>query len=422
VWSHVGPSPRTVAESGLPLALLEDLALKSLRMRDRPKLADLARILSLHTQLCEVVLDGLVRRKLAVIDSADSPMRAHFRFALTDEGKAAADDAVRRCAYVGPAPVSLEAYTRVVRAAADHRERPTPDQVREALAHLVLPDTVVEGVGQAYASGRPMMVYGPSGNGKTDIVVSVANSVGGSSLVPHALYGQGHIIEVFDAHLHVALLNAEIDRLDVDRRWREIKRPVAIAGGEMSGDALELTYDAVRNVHVAPLSVRAQGGVLVIDDLGRQRASLNSILNRWVQLMENGADTFALQSSEVITLPLDVMLIFSTNLMLADLMDEAYLRRISYKIPVENPAPDEFREITRRVCATLQFPLDDAGLNHLVQRVYAIPGLEPKSCYPRDIVQTMLDRAAYERREPRMTIEAVDRALRLYLGERAKVA
>jgi len=368
------------------------------------------------------VLDGLVHRKLAVIDSADSPMRAHFRFALTDEGKRAADDAVRRCAYIGPAPVSLEAYSRVVRAAADARDRPTPDQVRQALAHLVLPDTVVDAVGQAFASGRAMMVYGPSGNGKTDIVVSVANSTGGSSLVPHALYGQGHIIEVFDAHLHVAVVNAEVDKLDVDRRWREIKRPVAVAGGEMSGDALELSYDAVRNVHVAPLSIRAQGGVLVIDDLGRQRASLSSILNRWVQLMENGSDTFALQSSEVITLPLDVTLIFSTNLMLADLMDEAYLRRISYKIPVENPTPDDFREITRRVCATLRFPIDDSSLDHLVQRVYAIPDLEPKSCYPRDIVQTMLDRVTYEGSEPRMTIENIDWALRLYLGERARVA
>jgi hypothetical protein len=210
VWSHVGPAPRTVAEAGLPLSMLEELALKLLRARDRPKLSELARTLCLHVQLTEIILDGLVRRKLANIEAADSPMRAHFRFALTDQGKVAADDAMRRCAYSGPAPVPLDAYDRIVTSQASARVRPSPDQVRDALSHLVLPEATIDAIGQAYASGRPLMVYGPSGNGKTDVVVSVANAIEGSVLVPHALYGQGHIIEVFDGHLHVAVLNPEL--------------------------------------------------------------------------------------------------------------------------------------------------------------------------------------------------------------------
>ena len=419
IWSHVGPAPRTVAESGLPLSLLEDLTLKILRGRDRPKLAELARVLCLHTQLCEAVLDGLVRRKLATIDSADSPLRAHFRFALTEDGKAAADDAMRRCAYSGAAPVPLDMYTRVVNSQADARQRPEREHVRAALSHLVLPQSTVDAVGQAYASGRAMMVYGPSGNGKTDIVVSVANSIQGSALVPHALYGQGHIIEVFDARLHVSVLHGDIETADVDRRWREIKRPVAVAGGEMSGEALELSYDSIRNVHVAPLSVRAQGGILVIDDLGRQRASLASILNRWIQLMENGADSFALQSSEVITLPLDVTLVFSTNLVLAELMDEAYLRRISYKIPVQNPNADEFREIARRVCTAEGLPIEERWLDYLTKRVFSMPDVEPKSCYPRDIIQTVIDSARYMKSDAAVDAVTIDWALQLYLGERA---
>jgi hypothetical protein len=253
-------------------------------------------------------------------------------------------------------------------------------------------------------------------------VVSVANCIEGSVLVPFSLYGQGHIIEVYDAHLHVPVLNPDLDQADVDRRWREIKRPVAVAGGEMSADALELTYDSVRNVHVAPLSVRSQGGILVVDDLGRQRSSLNSILNRWIQLMENGCDSFALQSSEVITLPLDVTLIFSTNLVLADLMDEAYLRRISYKIPIQNPTPDEFKEITRRVGGAVGITVDEDALSYLVERLYSLPGVEAKSCYPRDLLQTVADHAMYHKREPVLDREAVDRALRLYLAERALAA
>jgi hypothetical protein len=242
----------------------------------------------------------------------------------------------------------------------------------------------------------------------------------GSALVPHALYAQGHIIEVFDAHLHVELLNSDLDRSDVDRRWREIKRPVAVAGGEMSGDALELSYDAVRNVHIAPLSVRAQAGVLVIDDLGRQRSSLEQILNRWIQLMENGADTFSLQSSEVITLPLDVTLVFSTNLSLERLMDEAYLRRISYKIPIRNPEPDEFRLIVERVAKAASLEIDRDALDYMIDRLYSTPGLEPKSCYPRDLIQTVIDNGRYHRSEPRLDRASVDWALTLYLGDRAQ--
>jgi predicted ATPase with chaperone activity len=421
-WEFIDPAPRTIAESGLPLSLLEDLVLKMLRGRDRRRIAEVARTLSVHQQLCEEVIDGLVRRKFATIESANSPLRSHYEFALTDEGRAVADDAMRRCSYVGPAPVPLDVYARTVRAQALARVKPTPQQVRASLAHLVLPETTVHAVGQAYASGRPLIVYGPSGTGKTDIVTSVAAAIEGSVVVPNALYGQGHIVELFDAHLHVPVVNADVEQMDVDRRWREIRRPVAVAGGEMTGDALELTYDSVRNVHVAPLSVRSQGGILVIDDLGRQRSSLQSILNRWIQLMENGEDTYAMHTGEVITLPLDVMLVFSTNLALSDLMDEAYLRRISYKIPVNNPTPEEFLEIASRVCGGLPIEFDEDGLRYLTERVYGIPGVEPKSCYPRDLIQTVVDSALYRNVPAALDRVSVDWALRLYLGERAEQA
>ncbi len=422
VWGHVGPSPRTVAESGLPLTLLEDLVLKVMRSRHRPRLAEVTHALCVHQQLCEEVIDGLVRRKLATVESADSVLRAHFRFGLTEDGKLHADDAMRRCAYVGAAPVPVEQYTSVVRSQQDARSRPTPEDVRASLAHLVLPELTVESVGQAYASGRPLIVYGPSGTGKTDIVVSVANAMRGSVLIPCALYGQGQIIEVLDAHLHVTVVNHAVQHADIDRRWREIKRPVAVAGGELSAQALELAYDAVRQVHVAPLSVRAQGGILVIDDLGRQRMSLQSILNRWIQLMENGSDTFALQSSEVITLPLDTTLVFSTNLALIDLMDEAYLRRITYKVPVRQPTPEEFMEIAVRACAHVGLEADADALCYLIERLYSLADVEPKSCYARDLIQTVVDTAVYHGREPRLDRDVVDWSLQLYLGERGQKA
>jgi predicted ATPase with chaperone activity len=421
-WQHADPAPRTVVETGLPLALLEELTLKVLRTRDRPRLTEIHRVMAIQQTVCEEVIDGLVKRKLVLAEAADSVLRAHFRFGLTEEGKTQADDALRRCSYVGAAPVPIDQYTRVVRAQQYARSRPTPEQVRQSLSHLVLPDFIVEAVGQAFASGRPLMVYGASGTGKTDIVVSVANAIDGSVLVPHALYGQGQIIEVLDAHLHVTVLNPELEQADVDRRWREIRRPVAVAGGEMGAEALELSYDSVRHVHVAPLSVRAQGGILVIDDLGRQRMSLQSILNRWVQLMENGADTFALHSSEVITLPFDTTLVFSTNLALDDLMDEAYLRRITYKIPVPLPTASEFLEIAGRACVASGLTATEGALTYLVERVFAMPGVEPKSCYPRDLIQTVIDTATYRGATPVLNRDVIDWSIRLYLGERGEQA
>jgi predicted ATPase with chaperone activity len=419
-WVHVDPAPRTIAEAGLPLTLLEDLALKVLRSRDRPGFTDVVKVLAVHQQLCQEVIDGLVRRKLASVESADSLMRTSFRYGLTEEGKAHADDAMRRCAYIGAAPVPIDQYTRVVRAQQQARPRPTPETVREALAHLVLPEVTVESVGQAFSSGRPLMVHGPSGTGKTDMVVSVANAMEGSVLMPQALYGQGQIIEVLDAHLHVSVLNPDLDHADIDRRWREIKRPVAVAGGEMSAEAMELTFDSVRRTHVAPLSVRAQGGVLIVDDLGRQRISLNVLLNRWIQLMENGADTFALQSSEIITLPLDATLVFSTNLALSDLMDEAYLRRITYKIPVKQPSPDEFRQIAARACETMGVVADEESIAYLTGRLYSLPDVEPMSCYARDLVQTVIDTATYYGRPVQLDRDVVDWSIQLYLGERGR--
>jgi hypothetical protein len=391
VWQHVDPAPRTFAEAGLPLPLLEDLALKILRTRERPTFTELTRVLAVHPLLCQDIIDGLVRRKLAAAEAADTIMRGHFRYGLTEEGKVQADDALRRCAYVGAAPVPVDVYTRVVTAQRNTKPRPTPEAVRSALAHLVLPEITIDSLGQAFASGRPLMVHGPSGTGKTDMVVSVANAIGGTVLVPAAIYGHGQIIEVLDAHLHVPVLNPDLEHADVDRRWREIKRPVALAGGEMSAEALELTFDSARKVHIAPLSVRAQGGVLIIDDLGRQRMSLSTILNRWIQLMETGADTFALQSSEIITLPLDATLVFSTNLELKDLMDEAYLRRITYKIPVRQPTKAEFREIAVRACANAGIEPGERALDYLVTRLFLLPDVEPMSCYARDLVQVIAD-------------------------------
>lgn len=433
---RVFEAPRTPTQTGVPFGLLEDLTLKHLRTLDRPRLLDLAEALCLHSPVAQEIVETLGRRKLVEVDSADSPLKLHYRYALTEAGKAIADEALRRCHYIGPVPVPIEQYTAAVLHQADERVRPDREQVRRALAHLVLSEETIDTIGQAYASRRPLMVYGPSGNGKSDIVLSVAGCIGGTVLIPYALYGQGHIIEVFDAQVHRPL-SAEVAGAGsadhglegtngarpegarrLDGRWREIRRPSIIVGGDMGAEALEMTFDSMRNVYKAPLSVRAQGGVLVIDDLGRRRVPIQTILNRWVQLMEQGYDSFSLQSSQVIRLPLDVTLVFSTNLTIEDLMDEAYLRRISYKIPISNPTREQFLEITRRVCDQKRVPYTEEALEYLARKLYDSGLFEPKGCYPRDLVQTIVDWAEYHGERPRVDTMTVERACKLYLGER----
>jgi len=272
------------------------------------------------------------------------------------------------------------------------------------------------------------MVFGPSGNGKTEIVTSIARVVAGTIVIPYSLYGHGQLIRVFDPDVHHAqdssarpsdgVLADESARHD--QRWMPVSRPTVMVGGNMGAEALEMTYDAVQGIHKAPLSVTAQGGVLIIDDLGRQKVSPKDILNRWVIMMEQGYDSFALSTSEIVRLPLDVTLIFSTNLTLQDLMDEAYLRRIAYKISIPDPDSSQLAEIAQRFCNHKGIRWSEDAVQYLIERLFA-PGLpKPRGCYPRDIITTVIDEAEFDGREPELSRESIHAACRMYFGTEAE--
>jgi predicted ATPase with chaperone activity len=349
-----------------------------------------------------------------------------FRYRLSDKGKAAAHEALSRSRYVGVAPVPIGAYNEIIAEQVRQFRRPPLDEIKKALEHMVLPERLIEVIGQAFFSRRALMIYGPSGNGKTDMVTSIARIVAGTVIIPYALYGHGQLIRVFDPDVHKSRVDEEpegdepllIDKASKhDRRWLPVHRPNVIVGGDMGAEALEMSYDATQGIHQAPLSVVAQGGVLVIDDLGRQKVSPKEILNRWVLMMEQGYDSFALSSSEIVRLPLDVTLVFSTNLTLADLMDEAYLRRIAYKIAIPDPTKDQLAEITRRFCAAKGLEWSEDAVEYLMGRLFA-PGMRPPhGCFARDIVTTVMDEAEFHGREPLLDRESIDTACLLYLGD-----
>ena len=423
-WTYVPPVPMTVKATGIPEPYLRELLFKALWAYDRPTVATISDVMGLHARVIDELIQGINREGLCDIESGTGQTGVQFRYRLNDKGKAAAHEALGRSRYVGIAPVPVAAYNVMVEEQIKRFKRPPLEDIRRALEHLVLPDRLIEVLGQAFFSRRALMIYGPSGNGKSDIVTSIARMVAGTVVIPYALYGHGQLIRVFDPDIHMSQVEdkAKSDGVwaDValrhDRRWLPVNRPTVIVGGDMGGEALEMTYDATQGVHNAPLSIVAQGGVLVIDDLGRQKIAPKEILNRWVIMMEQGYDSFALSSSEIVRLPLDVTLVFSTNLTVQELMDEAYLRRIAYKIAIPNPDREELEEITRRFCDQKQIKWSDETIRYLVDQMFALSLPPPRCCYPRDIITTVIDEAEFHGREPVLDKESIDTACTLYLG------
>jgi predicted ATPase with chaperone activity len=427
-WSHVPPAPMTIRDTGIPDSFLRELVLKTVWMYDKPSLSTLSEVTGLHSAVVDELVDGLKREGLCEVESQEAGQRIHFRYRPTDRGKAAAHEAMDRSRYVGVAPVPVSAYNDVVSEQVRRFRRPSLHEIRTALEHMVLPEYLVKELGQAFFSRRALMVFGPSGNGKTEIVTSIAKVVAGTIVIPYALYGHGQLIRVFDPEVHFAqddsskpargILADESARRD--RRWLPVNRPTVMVAGNMGAEALEMAYDAMQGTHKAPLSVVAQGGVLIIDDLGRQRVSPKEILNRWVVMMEQGYDSFALSTSEIVRLPLDVTLIFSTNLTVQDLMDEAYLRRIAYKIAIPDPDQAQLAEIARRFCDGKGIKWSEDSIQYLIERLFA-PGLpKPRGCYPRDIITTVIDEAEFDGREPAFDRESIHSACRMYFGTEAE--
>ncbi|MDP3766477.1 MAG: hypothetical protein Q8S13_00545, partial [Dehalococcoidia bacterium] len=280
-WSYVPAAPLNVAETGVPEPYLRELALKALWAHDKPTLATMSDIMGLHVAVVDELVSGLNREGLCDVDTMTAQATVQFRYRLTDRGKVGAQEALQRSRYIGVAPLSVSNYNDLVQEQIRRFKRPPLSEICEALQHLVLSDRLIEVLAQAFFSRRACMVYGPSGNGKTDIVTSIARTIAGTVIIPYALYGHGQLIRVFDPDVHLSQVNQERTSGGVwfdegwrhDRRWLPVSRPIVVVGGDMGADALEMSYDATQGVHNAPLSIVAQGGVLVIDDLGRQRIS-----------------------------------------------------------------------------------------------------------------------------------------------------
>jgi len=415
--------PRSIEETGMSRGFLSDLALKTIYAVG--ELSGQA----ISEQLCvpfsgvvEEALTYLKREQLVSITGAKGFDERAFRYSIASAGIDRVREALSRSQYIGPAPVTLEAYQQVMESQSIGSVTSTPQQVQEALSHLVVNPDMLMRIGPAVNSGRSIFLFGPPGNGKTVIAKAMGSMMAGEIFIPYAVEVDGHIIKVFDEMNHRAvndgddtLGRSEAGRLD--RRWVLISRPIMVTGGELTLESLDLVYDDTSKYYEAPFQMKANGGMFLIDDFGRQQVRPRDLLNRWIVPLETRVDYLTLHTGKKIEIPFDQLIVFSTNIDPKALVDEAFLRRIRHKIYVGNPSEREFYEIFRGVAAERDIPFDQDGFMYLMREYYLKAKRELRAVHPRDIADQIIDIARYQDLEPRLSEELIDQACNAYFVE-----
>ena len=416
------PSPTTLEATGLNQDLFVQLILKQLHFSGELTGIELARRLGVEFSVIDPALDFIKRLHQCEIVGGAGIGGPTFRYRITDSGRQRAMLFLESNQYVGVAPVPLRQYVAYLEAYRNAVPRSiTRTRVRQAFSHLVLSDRVLDQVGPAIGAAHSMFVYGPPGNGKTVIAQAIRGLLDGELAVPHALEVEGNIIRLFDPVNHEPLespvttpslgLSRETGH---DRRWVRCKRPLVMVGGELTLESLELSYSKTTGFYTAPIQAVSNGGVLVIDDFGRQRVSARELLNRWIVPLESRVDFLTLNNGQKFELPFLLLVVFATNIRPSELVDEAFLRRIHYKVFCESPTIADFKEIFAKCCAERRIEYDEALIDELLQTYYRPRKLALRGCHPRDLLDQALAQASYLGEERRLTSELLEAACASY--------
>ncbi len=412
------PMPKSIKETGLGLGFLADLAIKIMYFEGYISGYEIAETMKLpYTGVVDEVLEFLKREQFCEVKGAGGLGESGYQYVISAKGSEKAREVLDRGQYVGPAPVPLKAYTEAFRKQPLQNVTIHQRVMRQALSHLVLNERIFSQLGPAVNSGRSIFLYGPPGNGKTTIAEAIGMMIFKDSIyIPYAVEVDGQIIKVFDSVNHRPAEGPKKGD-KIDRRWVRIHRPFIVTGGELTLESLDLVYDNSSKFYEAPFQMRANGGMFLIDDFGRQLVRPRDLLNRWIVPLEKRVDFLTLHTGGKIEVPFDVLIVFSTNLAPTDLVDEAFLRRIRHKIEISDPSFEEYREIFKRVCAHKGVPYDDKALAYLLQEHYIKPKRPLRACHPRDLIDQLIDIARYQNRPPVLAKDLIDKACEAYFVE-----
>ncbi len=410
--------PSSLHDAQLSDSEVEELALKYLLGRGDASGRDIAEQVKLPFVLIDELLRQLKHDQL-VFHRGAAPMN-DYQFGLTDKGRERARRLIEHCTYFGAAPVSLRDYIQSVTAQSLTRQHPTTEDLSRAFDDLLINPRMLSRLGPAVNSGRGLFLYGAAGNGKTSIAERVTKAFGQFIWIPRAIGVDGEIIRLFDPSHHdevpLETSGGLLDPRKIDKRWIRIRRPTIVVGGELTMENLEVTVNSGSGISEAPVQLKSNCGTLVIDDFGRQKMSTDQLLNRWIVPLEKRFDFLNLASGKKIQVPFDQLIIFSTNLEPRDLVDEAFLRRIPYKIDVVDPTEEEFRSLMRIMVEKLGFDYEQEPIDYLVQKHYKAAKRPFRNCQPRDLLLQIRNHCHYQNLPPRLTAEYFDLAAENYFA------
>ena len=415
--------PEAMSDLGLSSAIIEQLVLKVLFGRGSETGRNIAKELCLPMKLITGTITDL-RKEQLIVQKGVAEMN-DFEYQVTDAGRIRARTYQEECAYVGACPVALEDYITSIGKQTITTEHPTPEDLDRAFGDLLINPDMLGRLGPAINSGRGMFLYGFPGNGKTSIAERITACFGTTCYIPQTLFVDGQFIKLFDPETHEEIVpdaKARLLKQDpdsgapgrIDRRWVKIRRPTVVTGGELTMSMLEINYNPITKVSEAPLQLKSNCGTLVIDDFGRQRMNPDELLNRWIIPLEKRYDFLSLATGKKIQVPFDQLIIFSTNLEPRDLVDEAFLRRIPYKIMITDPTEADFRELFRRMCGTLGFDHDEDVVTYVIERHYQEADRPFRACHPRDLLLQIRNYCQYRGLEVELLEEYFDHAVENY--------